>query len=130
MSKICLNKWKLRPASDSAAIVPDDISFPDFIEAEVPGDVFLDLAGADLIVDPFYADNELKLGWIPQCDWVYFTDFKVEKISDFDFLQFEGLDTLAEVFLNDILIVCFTLYKSSCFMDCSKRSIVIISSGP
>jgi beta-mannosidase len=72
--------------------------------AQVPGDVHLDLFRNKLIPDPFYRDNESKLQWIENADWEYRTTIdakpeilKHEKIE----LDFEGLDTYSEVYLND-----------------------------
>jgi beta-mannosidase len=72
--------------------------------ATVPGCVHTDLLNNKLIDDPFYRDNEQKLQWIGKTDWEYQTTFNVapeilarENID----LVFEGLDTYANVFLND-----------------------------
>jgi beta-mannosidase len=72
--------------------------------ATVPGSVHTDLLNNKLIDDPFYRDNEQKLQWIGKTDWEYQTTFNVtpeilarENID----LVFEGLDTYANVFLND-----------------------------
>jgi beta-mannosidase len=72
--------------------------------AEVPGCVHLDLLRHRLIPDPFFRDNEAKLQWIEQADWEYRTTIQ----ADADLLAhrnveivFDGLDSYAEVFLND-----------------------------
>ena len=72
--------------------------------AQVPGVVQTDLLAAKLIADPFYGDNEARLQWIGLTDWEYRTTFQVdasvlahERVD----LVFDGLDTFAEVFLND-----------------------------
>ena len=71
--------------------------------ATVPGTIHTDLLNNKLIDDPFYSDNELKMGWIAECDWVYQTkfDFKGDPANNVD-LVFEGLDTICEIYLNDI----------------------------
>jgi beta-mannosidase len=57
-----------------------------------------------LIDDPFYRDNEQKLQWIGKTDWEYQTTFNAPpallKRRNVE-LVFEGLDTYANVFLND-----------------------------
>jgi beta-mannosidase len=72
--------------------------------ATVPGCVHTDLLNNKLIEDPFYRDNEQKLQWIGKTDWEYETTFKATpallKHEQID-LVFEGLDTYANVFLND-----------------------------
>jgi beta-mannosidase len=76
--------------------------------ATVPGCVHTDLLANKLIEDPFYRDNEQKQQWIGKTDWEYQTHlaitqamFKHENLE----LVFEGLDTYAEVYLNDTLIL-------------------------
>src|SRR5882672_5656259 len=72
--------------------------------ASVPGCVHTDLLNSKLIEDPFYRDNENKLQWIGRTDWEYQTLFNVtaEMLERTNLeLVFEGLDTYANVFLND-----------------------------
>jgi len=77
--------------------------FKEWMKCEVPGTVHTDLLELGLIEDPFFEDNELKLQWISNCDWVYKTSFDYpddfEKKSPF-IIVFEGLDTTAEAWLN------------------------------
>ncbi|MCJ7554495.1 MAG: hypothetical protein MUO34_11495, partial [Ignavibacteriaceae bacterium] len=72
-------------------------------DATVPGTIHTDLLNNNLIDDPFYSDNELKLGWISDCDWIYQTkfDFTGNASKNVD-LVFEGLDTICEIYLNEI----------------------------
>src|SRR6185436_6277358 len=72
--------------------------------ATVPGCVHTDLLSNKLIDDPFYRDNEQRLQWIGKTDWEYQTTFKVgPDLLSRDQLElvFDGLDTYADVFLND-----------------------------
>ncbi len=72
--------------------------------AQVPGVVQTDLLAAHLIPDPFYGDNESQLQWIGLTDWEYRTTFQVDAATlrhEHVDLVFEGLDTYAEVFLNE-----------------------------
>jgi len=76
------------------------------IPAQVPGCVHTDLLGANLIDDPYFGDNEKKLQWIGETDWTYERDFMAgeEVLSkEYIILRCEGLDTLAEVYINDNL---------------------------
>src|SRR2546421_4059466 len=72
--------------------------------ASVPGCVHTDLLNNKLIDDPFYRDNEKKLQWIGKTDWEYQTTLNLTagmlKRKNLE-LVFEGLDTYADVFLND-----------------------------
>lgn len=79
----------------------------DFFDAPVPGCVHDALIGARRIPDPYFGENETSLQWIGEADWIYEKRFAG---SD-DLLRFqncvlrcEGLDTLAEVSLNGVLL--------------------------
>ena len=79
----------------------------DYLPATVPGTVHLDLLKNGKIDDPFFRLNEHKQQWIDKLNWDYRTSFDV---NDFHFaydvieLDFFGLDTYADVYLNDSLI--------------------------
>ena len=74
-----------------------------WLPAEVPGDVHLDLLRNKLIPDPYYRDNEAKLQWIEDANWSYKTTLDIApetlRRGHVD-LVFNGLDTTAHVFLN------------------------------
>ena len=78
------------------------------IPAQVPGTVHLDLFRQGIIDDPFWEDNERKQGWIEEENWLYRTVFDLSE-EEWSFsnieLVMEGLDTYAEVRLNDSLIL-------------------------
>src|SRR5690349_22045294 len=81
-----------------------EVGKTDWHNATVPGCVHTDLLANKLIEDPFYRDNEKKQQWIGKTDWEYQTTFKVtpetiarEKVE----LVFEGLDTYAQVYVNE-----------------------------
>jgi len=79
-----------------------------FQTAKVPGCVHLDLLDHGVIEDPFYRMNEHDQQWIDKKDWVYKTAFTVDSDlleKDQQELIFEGLDTYADVYLNDSLIL-------------------------
>ena len=71
--------------------------------ATVPGTVHTDLLDNSLIPDPFWRDNEMRLQWVGERDWVYRTTFQAgpelleREVAE---LVFHGLDTFAEVILN------------------------------
>ena len=72
--------------------------------AQVPGVVQTDLLADHLIPDPFYGDNESRLQWIGLTDWEYRTTFQIAAATlqhEHVDLIFDGLDTFAEVFLNE-----------------------------
>jgi beta-mannosidase len=79
-----------------------------WMKATVPGTVHTDLLANKIIPDPFYRDNESKLQWIGKEDWEYATTFNIDSIKfnrKYVELVFEGLDTYADVYLNDHLIL-------------------------
>ena len=76
--------------------------------ATVPGNIYSDLIDNRIIEDPFIGDNEFKLQWVSDSTWIYQTRFDVSSTilnkENID-LNFEGLDTYAQVYLNDSLIL-------------------------
>jgi len=84
--------WKLQRVSSARR-------FP----ATVPGCVHMDLLDAGAIEDPFYRDNELKVKWVGEADWIYSRTFSAgdEVLArDRVLLRCKGLDTLAVVTVN------------------------------
>lgn len=71
--------------------------------ATVPGTVHTDLMAHHLIPDPYVGMNEKSVQWVDKKDWQYSTTFTVTKDmlqSDWIALNFEGLDTYADIYLN------------------------------
>jgi len=92
-----INNWKFRQLNPG-----------DWMPATVPGCVHTDLLQNGLIQDPFYRTNERSLQWIDKQDWEYITEFTVsEDLLAFSNLElfFKGLDTYADVYLNDKLVL-------------------------
>ena len=71
-----------------------------WLPATVPGGVHTDLMAAGLIPYPFVADNEKRVLWVAEADWVYRRRFTVDtdllRESDVS-LVCDGLDTLATI---------------------------------
>jgi beta-mannosidase len=92
-----LDGWQFKQADAS-----------EWLPAQVPGTVHTDLLANGVIEDPFYRTNEKDQQWIELEDWEYRTIFSVGSniiIKDKIMLDFQGLDTYADVFLNDSLIL-------------------------
>ncbi|MEY2849228.1 MAG: hypothetical protein RI885_1895 [Actinomycetota bacterium] len=91
----------------AVASVPADIRATR-MPAIVPGCVHLDLRAAAVIPDPYLDRNEEALSWIGDGTWRYETSFTLTSDDlaghDHHELAFEGLDTIAEVRLNDVEI--------------------------
>ena len=77
------------------------IELPKRIPATVPGSIHTDLMAQGLIADPFLDDNERLLSWIGYCDWDYDCEFDwAPTDKKFTELVFEGVDTVASIYLN------------------------------
>ncbi|HUO34903.1 MAG TPA: glycoside hydrolase family 2 protein [Candidatus Acidoferrum sp.] len=75
-----------------------------WLPAQVPGCVHTDLLANKLIPDPYYRDNESKLQWIENADWEYRNTIQATpellRRKNIE-LVFEGLDTYADIYIND-----------------------------
>ena len=79
-----------------------------WMPATIPGTVQTDLLNLKKIPQPFKANNEDSIQWISERNWFYKTHFLVAEdalLKSKHFLNFEGLDTYASIFLNDSLIL-------------------------
>ncbi len=95
------NNWELRLLNNNGVKTPLRNDFK--IKTQVPGTVHTDLLNAGIIPEPFSDDNETKLSWIAECDWIYETRFNLSKSikgKNNLHLVFEGIDTIAEAELN------------------------------
>ena len=76
--------------------------------ATVPGTIHTDLLANKEIEDPFYRTNEKKQQWIDKEDWEYSTTIHLsdrEVAKENLMLHFNGLDTYADVYFNDSLVL-------------------------
>ena len=98
-SSVIESGWEFRAVSNT-----DRTDVKEWHPAQVPGVVQTDLLRNKLIAEPFHQDNEFTLQWIGLTDWEYRTQLPVEAAtlahSHID-LVFEGLDTIADVYVND-----------------------------
>ena len=95
--------WQFRAVANT-----DRSDVKEWHPAQVPGVVQTDLLHSGLIPDPFDRDNESHLQWIGLADWEYQTTFQVDATAlahEHVDLVFDGLDTFADVFLNDQAIL-------------------------
>lgn len=80
----------------------------EWLPATVPGSVHTDLLKNGKIEDPFYRLNERDVQWIDKVNWEYKTSFSLSKDAmkrNRIALDFKGLDTYADVFVNDTLVL-------------------------
>src|ERR1041385_1604389 len=83
------SNWKFRKSGDQQ-----------WLQAKVPGTVHTDLLLNNKIPDPFWGKNEKAVQWVDSADWEYECVFDYRSQAQEIYLQFEGLDTYAEIFLN------------------------------
>lgn len=72
-------------------------------EGNVPGSVLSDLTALNLIQDPYWRTNEYETKELFRKDYRYFRTFQAteELLNDEEqILVFEGLDTIADIYLN------------------------------
>jgi beta-mannosidase len=102
-SRVIEAGWEFRAISST-----DRADLNEWHPAQVPGVVQTDLLNNKLIPDPFYQDNEFQLQWIGLTDWEYRTQFPIDAATlghgHVD-LVFDGLDTFADVYLNDTAVL-------------------------
>lgn len=100
------NSWKFSMIGDST----------NWYKASVPGIVHLDLLSSGIIEDPYWENNEIKQKWIETKDWTYKTNISISKdqLNNKNIeLDCEGLDTYAEVYVNDsLLMVADNMFRS------------------
>lgn len=105
IKKFFLNdNWYLRLLKNDG--VQTKLSHDENVKASVPGTVHTDLLNAGIIEDPYFSDNELKLSWISDCDFIYYTKFDLPaELKDKNItLNFEGIDSISEVILNEKIL--------------------------
>lgn len=79
----------------------------EIIPAVVPGSVYGDLLAAGRMQDPFWKDNEDAALKLMDEDYEYRTVFDCDREMlslDQVMLRFDGIDTIADIFLNDVLL--------------------------
>jgi beta-mannosidase len=116
--------WQFRAVANT-----DMAAVKDWHPAQVPGVVQTDLLHSALIPDLFDRDNEFRLQWIGLADWEYQTTFQLDAAAlahDHVDLVFEGLDTFADVYLNDQAI----LHADNMFRRWRIPAKAALKSGP
>ncbi len=105
-----IDNWTFKAVCDSI-----------WLKATVPGYVHTDLMDNSIINDPYYRLNEKHVQWIDKKDWEYKTTFNIDKKilnKDMVELEFNGLDTYANIYLNDQLILKTDNMFISWVIDC------------
>src|ERR1700723_795810 len=116
--------WQFRAVANA-----DRSDVKEWHPAQVPGVVQTDLLNSKLIPDPFDRDNEFHLQWIGLADWEYQTTFHLDAAAiahDHLDLVFDGLDTFADVYVNDQLV----LHADNMFRRWRIPAKTLLKSGP
>ena len=98
--------WRLDyfPQPDGGAVRTPAIPAHETVEAKVPGNCELDLVRAGILPEPEVGLNVLRLRPYEGYQWLYTRTFDAPpcdgKAGERATLVFEGIDTLADVFLN------------------------------
>lgn len=94
-----------------------------WLPATVPGSVHNDLLKNEQIENPYFGNNEKELQWIEKSDWEYKSTFFIDDdilANDRVELVFKGLDTYADVYLNDTLIISANNMFREWEIDCKE----------
>ena len=78
-----------------------------WFDAIVPGSNIADLIENDILPHPYYDENELLVQWVGERDWEYAREFTLSQDmlkKNIIMLECDGLDTFAEIFINDKLV--------------------------
>ena len=79
----------------------------EFQPAVVPGTVYTDLLRNGSMEDPFWKDNEIRALALMEYDYEYETVFRCDSelfARDKILLHFDGIDTIADVYVNEELV--------------------------
>lgn len=93
------DNWTLTVLGENVYNIPEKP-----IETKVPSTVYGTLLEKNLIPDPYFRDNELAATRLMENDFVYETEFSIpneERNADRLFLRFDGIDTLADIYLDE-----------------------------
>lgn len=95
IQQILNSNWRMRQAGG------------EYRPAQVPGTVYTDLLRNGNMPDPFWKDNEQQALALMENDYEYETCFDVGDelfAQDMTLLRFDGLDTIADIYLNQVHI--------------------------
>lgn len=96
------DNWTLTVLGENVYNIPNTP-----IDTKVPSTVYGTLLDKGLMPDPYYRDNELKATRLMENDFAYETTFTLDgkdREADRLFLRFDGIDTLADVYLDGELL--------------------------
>lgn len=82
--------------------IPDDYDDVKWLDAQVPGEIHLDLMRAGIIASPYNDVGILQCRWVEECLWYYRRVFDAPEACEVSHAEliFEGLDYGAVIYLN------------------------------
>ncbi len=96
------HNWQMKIIGENVYGIPEA-----WTDAQVPGSVYGNLLQKGLMQDPYYRMNELDALKLMENDFCFRTSFVLteEQLeADCLMLRFDGVDTLSDIYLNDICI--------------------------
>ena len=97
-----ITKWKLR-VDNANPYLQKGMT----IDAQVPGDITMDLHRSGIIPDPYFGLNHNDTRWIPEQDFTYTAEFDTDEevLSQEEVLLiFDSVDLFSEIYLNGNLL--------------------------
>lgn len=94
--------WKFKILGENIYDIPEE-----YMPAQVPGSVYGNLLLLNKMPDPYYRDNELDALKLMDNDFEFTTNFIIDNEaleSDYCGICFEGLDTLADIYINGTFV--------------------------
>lgn len=102
-------QWELSRLTEipEAGNAPE-LSDLEWIPAQVPGEVHLDLMRAGIIDNIYASKSAAQKGlWVCDADWVYRYTFDIPesmRLASHVFLHFDSIDTFSDVFINGVRV--------------------------
>lgn len=96
------NNWQMQIVGENVYGISND-----WMDVEIPGSVYGNLLQKGLMPDPYYRMNELEALKLMENDVCFRTSFVLSEeqlAADCLLLRFGGIDTLSDIYLNDIYI--------------------------
>jgi beta-mannosidase len=100
--------WQVAEYKGGESVAPPVVADGDWIGATVPSVVHYDLMRVGRLSNPYASVAAVKAAaWVPLSDWVFRTAFSIEPGMVGHkpvFLEFDGVDTFADIWLNGRLV--------------------------